>query len=58
VNHSVLGQWLTLNKETLSFILPAYAFLMSTLPVWLLLTPIGYLSSFIKVGVFAALVWA
>jgi carbon starvation protein len=56
VNHSVLGQWLMLNKQTLSFILPAYAFLMSTLPVWLLLTPIGYLSSFIKIGVFAALV--
>jgi len=56
VNHSVLGQWLTLNKQTLSFVLPAYAFLMSALPVWLLLTPIGYLSSFIKVGVFAALV--
>ncbi|GAA0578104.1 carbon starvation CstA family protein [Rhizomicrobium electricum] len=56
VNHSVLGQWLMLNKQTLSFILPAYAFLMSTLPVWMLLTPIGYLSSFIKVGVFVALV--
>jgi len=56
INHSVLGHWLMLNKQTLSFVLPAYAFLMSTLPVWLLLTPIGYLSSFIKIGVFAALV--
>ena len=56
INHSALGQWLMLNKQTLSFILPAYAFLMSALPVWLLLTPIGYLSSFIKIGVFAALV--
>jgi carbon starvation protein len=56
VNHSALGHWLMLNKQTLSLILPAYGFLMSTLPVWLLLTPIGYLSSFIKVGVFAALV--
>jgi carbon starvation protein len=56
VNHSALGHWLMLNKQTLSFILPAYAFFMSALPVWLLLTPIGYLSSFIKVGVFVALV--
>lgn len=56
VSHTVLGQWLTLNKQSLCLILPAYAFLMSALPVWLLLTPIGYLSSFIKVGVFAALV--
>jgi carbon starvation protein len=56
INHTPLGAWLTLNKQTLSLILPAYAFLMSALPVWLLLTPIGYLSSFIKVGVFAALV--
>jgi len=56
VKHTLLGEWLLLNKQTLSFILPVYAFLMSALPVWLLLTPIGYLSSYIKVGVFAALI--
>jgi carbon starvation protein len=56
VKHTVLGEWLLLNKQTLSFILPAYAFLMSALPVWLLLTPIGYLSSYIKIGVFVALI--
>lgn len=56
VKHTVLGEWLMLNKQTLSLILPAYAFLMSALPVWLLLTPIGYLSSYIKVGVFVALI--
>jgi carbon starvation protein len=56
INHTMLGHWLTMNRASLSLILPAYAFLMSALPVWLLLTPIGYLSSFIKIGVFAALV--
>jgi carbon starvation protein len=50
-----IGQWMTLNKKTLSLILPCYAFFMSALPVWMLLTPIGYLSSFLKVGVFTAL---
>jgi carbon starvation protein len=56
VKHTMLGEWLMLNKQTLSLILPAYAFLMSALPVWMLLTPIGYLSSYIKVGVFVALI--
>ena len=56
VKHTMFGEWLMLNKQTLSLILPLYAFLMSTLPVWLLLTPISYLSSFLKVGVFAALI--
>jgi len=39
-----------------SWILPIYAFFATALPVWMLLTPRGYLSSFMKVGVFAALV--
>ncbi|HUO98674.1 MAG TPA: carbon starvation protein A [Rhizomicrobium sp.] len=56
VKESPLAQWLMLNRQTLSVILPVYAFFMSTLPVWLLLTPISYLSSFLKVGVFAALI--
>jgi len=56
VKHTMLGEWLMLNRHTLSLILPVYAFLMSTLPVWMLLTPIGYLSSFLKIGVFAALI--
>ncbi len=57
VKETIIGHFLTLNKGTLSIVLPVYAFFMSTLPVWMLLTPIGYLSSFIKVGVFAALVF-
>jgi carbon starvation protein len=50
------GGWLTLHAETVSLALPVYAFFASALPVWLLLTPRGYLSSFMKIGVFGALV--
>jgi carbon starvation protein len=56
IKDTIVGQWLTLNAKTLGYVLPCYAFLMSTLPVWMLLTPIGYISSFIKVGVFAGLI--
>lgn len=56
VKDTAIGHWLMLNKTQLSYALPIYAFFMSTLPVWMLLTPIGYLSSFIKVGVFVGLI--
>ncbi|MNH83705.1 Carbon starvation protein A [compost metagenome] len=56
VQESALGQWFTFQYDTLGIMLPIYAFLASALPVWLLLTPRGYLSSFLKIGVFAALV--
>jgi carbon starvation protein len=53
---TLVGDWLTLHKTTVSWILPIYAFFATALPVWMLLTPRGYLSSFMKIGVFAALV--
>jgi len=56
IQESALGQWFTFHYDTLGVMLPIYAFLASALPVWLLLTPRGYLSSFLKIGVFAALV--
>ena len=54
---TMLGDWLTLHKTTVSWLLPIYAF-ATALPVWMLLTLTlrGYLSSFMKIGVFAALV--
>ena len=51
-----LGDVLTLDKETLSLILPIYAFFAAALPVWFLLAPRDYLSSFMKIGVFVALI--
>jgi carbon starvation protein len=56
IKDSLLGHWLTLDVKTLSFILPAYAFFAAALPVWLLLAPRDYLSTFMKIGVFAALI--
>lgn len=56
IEHTLFGQWLTLKAETVSLILPVYAFFATALPVWMLLTPRGYLSSFMKIGVFGALV--
>jgi carbon starvation protein len=56
----VAGQWVaespswasvfTLSGITLAFALIAYGFAASALPVWLLLAPRDYLSSFIKAG--------
>ena len=56
VQESAFGAWLTLRAETISLALPIYAFFATALPVWLLLTPRGYISSFMKIGVFGALV--
>jgi len=51
-----LGDLLTLERDTLALILPIYAFFAAALPVWLLLAPRDYLSSFMKIGVFVALI--
>ncbi|MCW2240072.1 carbon starvation CstA family protein [Azospirillum canadense] len=56
IQGTMLGSWLTLHAETVALILPIYAFFATALPVWMLLTPRGYLSSFMKIGVFGALV--
>ncbi|WP_182526687.1 carbon starvation CstA family protein [Nocardioides dongkuii] len=42
---------LTLSKETLTICLVVYGFIASVLPVWMLLTPRDYLSTFMKIGV-------
>ncbi len=50
-----LAESLTLSPETLVVALVVYGFVASVLPVWLLLTPRDYLSTFMKVGVIALL---
>ena len=42
--------WFTLGKVTLAWALIIYGFAASVLPVWLLLAPRDYLSTFMKVG--------
>lgn len=56
IQETVIGDWLTLDTKTLAIILPIYAFFAAALPVWLLLAPRDYLSSFMKIGVFIALI--
>ncbi|MFA4981644.1 MAG: carbon starvation protein A [Candidatus Omnitrophota bacterium] len=47
---SSFGHIFLLSKPALSIILPVYGFIASTLPVWLLLCPRDYLSSYMKIG--------
>ncbi|MED1459832.1 MULTISPECIES: carbon starvation protein CstA [Bacillus] len=56
IQGTVLGDFLTLDTKTLALALPIYAFFAAALPVWLLLAPRDYLSSFMKIGVFIALI--
>jgi carbon starvation protein len=52
---SSLNTLLMFDEKQLSIILPVYAAIVSILPVWVLLCPRGYLSSYMKVGVIALL---
>jgi len=56
IQGTLLGEWLTLHADSVALALPIYAFFATALPVWMLLTPRGYLSSFMKIGVFGALI--
>lgn len=47
--------WMNMDKDTLAVVLPVYGFLASVLPVWFLLLPRDYLSTFLKVGTILAL---
>src|SRR5206468_3753933 len=49
----VLGPALTLTGPTLAWAIILYGFAASTLPVWLLLAPRDYLSTFVKLGTVA-----
>ncbi|MGR6963503.1 carbon starvation CstA family protein [Geodermatophilus sp. URMC 61] len=55
IDDTGLGAALTLSKEWLVLALVVYGFVASVLPVWLLLTPRDYLSTFMKVGVIVLL---
>ncbi|MBG9819160.1 MULTISPECIES: carbon starvation protein CstA [Bacillus] len=56
IQGTAIGDFLTLDTKTLALALPIYAFFAAALPVWLLLAPRDYLSSFMKIGVFIALI--
>ena len=50
-----LAAMLTFSKKELSVIIPVYGFFASVLPVWFLLVPRDYLSTYLKIGTIAAL---
>ena len=55
---SSIGHWFVLSREQLIIAMGAYGFIASVLPVWMLLCPRDYLSSFMKIGTIAFLVVA
>ena len=53
--HPYWGPFFTLHGTTLTLVLVIYCFIASVLPVWLLLAPRDYLSTFLKIGVIIGL---
>lgn len=53
---SSMAHYFTFSREGVIWALALYGFLASVLPVWMLLTPRDYLSSYMKVGTIALLV--
>jgi carbon starvation protein len=50
-HHPTFGPWFTLGGMALAIAVIVYGFFASALPVWLLLAPRDYLSTFVKLGV-------
>lgn len=55
VQNSALGGYLNFDAKQMSVILAIYGFFAAALPVWLLLLPRDYLSTYMKLGVIGAL---
>src|SRR5437660_2979204 len=53
---TALGALFTLTRPQIAMSIAAYGFIASVLPVWMLLCPRDYLSSYMKLGTIAALV--
>lgn len=56
IQHTALAPYLTFNAKQMSIILAIYGFCAAALPVWLLLLPRDYLSTYMKLGVIGLLV--
>jgi carbon starvation protein len=56
IEATALGAALRMSHEALCTAVPIYAFFATLLPVWLLLVPRDYLSSYVKVGTMVVLV--
>ncbi|HEV3146014.1 MAG TPA: carbon starvation protein A, partial [Gemmataceae bacterium] len=56
IPHSPLREYFSLTSHQTTFVLAAYGFIASVLPVWMLLCPRDYLSSFLKIGTIVLLI--
>ncbi|SUP42745.1 carbon starvation CstA family protein [Veillonella criceti] len=55
IAHSSLAPYFTWDRHSIQIMLAVYSFFAAALPVWLLLAPRGYLSTYMKVGTIGAL---
>jgi len=51
IEHTSLARYLTFSQKEMTVILASYGFIAAVLPVWLLLVPRDYLSTYMKLGV-------
>jgi carbon starvation protein len=51
-----IGEWFNLSNKQVTWAMAIYGFVAAVLPVWVLLAPRDYLSSFLKIGTIALLV--
>jgi carbon starvation protein len=56
VAHSSMGPWFNLSNMQVTVAMAVYGFVAAVLPVWVLLAPRDYLSSFLKIGTIGILV--
>jgi carbon starvation protein len=56
VAESSFASWFLLSEHSLTLAIMAYGFIASVLPVWMLLCPRDYLSSYMKIGTIIALI--
>ena len=54
--NSSAAHYLTFNEHQITWLMMAYGFIASVLPVWFLLEPRDYLSTYVKLGTIAALI--
>src|SRR4029079_11436420 len=56
IAESSLAGTFTLSETTITYLMAGYGFIASVLPVWMLLCPRDYLSSYMKIGTVAFLI--
>lgn len=57
IAESPWAETFTLSRNTITLLMAAYGFIASVLPVWMLLCPRDYLSSYLKIGTIAFLIF-